>query len=251
MPTRVPISHKRPHRRRARTNNRSHRSHRSRPTANRRSHRSRPTANRRSRGTRSRDDILRSRDANRDGRHSHGSRDSRDRPALRSSRKPLLSLLCRRHRTSPSSRPRFLPHRGRLDCHLRCLKESLLPVLQGRQTRCSPATMTIQRPPIRAGLCSDAFVLKFASLGASSPPFSPRQMLNRWAAFESDSRHLYTGVLSRCEAICSNCVTTSQVRLGGAKREYAGEGTREGAGCRAGGTCLFLRVLALNLAAGL
>ena len=41
-------------------------------------------------------------------------------------------------------------------------------------------TMTIQRPPI--GPCFDAFVLKFASLGASSTP-SPL-MLDRWAAFK-------------------------------------------------------------------
>jgi len=41
------------------------------------------------------------RGGNRD-RRSHGSRDSRDGPALRLSRKTLLNLLCQRHRTSPS-----------------------------------------------------------------------------------------------------------------------------------------------------
>jgi len=88
LATRVSISRRRPHRRRERTSHRSRRSH--------------PIANRRSRGTRSRDDILRSRDANRDSRRSHGSRDSRDGPALRLNRNAFLSLLCRRRRTLPS-----------------------------------------------------------------------------------------------------------------------------------------------------
>ena len=48
---------------------------------------------------------------------------------------------------------------------------SLLPVLQGPPTRCPPATMTIQQPPILVGPCFDAFVLKFASLGASVNSF--------------------------------------------------------------------------------
>src|SRR6185295_17189474 len=42
--------------------------------------------------------------------------------------------------------------------------------------------MTIQRTPIPVGPCFDVFVLKFASLGASSTP-SPL-MLDRWAAFK-------------------------------------------------------------------
>src|SRR6187549_3016921 len=69
-------------------------------------------------------------------------------------------------------------HRGRLDCHLRCLKwVSLLPVLQEPQTRCLPPTMTIQQPPIPVGPCFDGFALKIASLGASVNSFYSPQLL--------------------------------------------------------------------------
>src|SRR6187200_1038863 len=56
--------------------------------------------------------------------------------------------------------------------------------------------MTIQQPPVPVGPCFDTFVLKFALLGASSTPSLLRQMLDRWAAFESESRHLCTRVIT-------------------------------------------------------
>src|SRR5262249_26257833 len=65
-----------------------------------------------------------------------------------------------------SSQANVLPRRGRPDCHFRCLKRAGLPagppgtrVLQGLQTRCPPATTTIQRPLAPGGLCSAAFSL--------------------------------------------------------------------------------------------
>jgi hypothetical protein len=145
------------------------------------------------------------------------------------SRKTLLNLLCQRHRTSPSSRPRFLPRQGRLDCHPRCLKcVSLLRVHQGRPTRCPPATMTIQRPLILVGPCFGAFVLKFVSLEASSPPSPLRADAGRWAAFQSDSRHLRTGADN---VVAKPFVQTASrdditVRLAALRTEDEGEGTR-------------------------
>jgi hypothetical protein len=48
--------------------------------------------------------------------------------------------------------------------------------------------MIILQPPIPAGPCFDALVLKFVSLGHSFPL---RQMLDRWAAFKSDGQYLF------------------------------------------------------------
>src|ERR1700751_2942976 len=101
------------------------------------------------------------------------------------------------------------------DCHLRCRGwESYRPVLEGPQRRCSPATMTIQRPPILVEPCFDGFVLNYAWLVASSPPSPLRQMLDRWAAFQSDSRHLCTRVITSLRSHSFKLpVTISQVRL--------------------------------------
>src|SRR5262249_412804 len=69
-------------------------------------------------------------------------------------------------RQPPQPWQRFLPHRGRPDCHLRCLKwVSLLAVLQGPQKQCSPATTTNQRPQVQVGFCYDPSALKSALFG--------------------------------------------------------------------------------------
>ena len=98
--------------------------------------------------------------------------------------------------------------------------------------------MTIQRPPILAGLCSDAFVSKFASLGASSPPSPLRQMLDRLAAFHRrQPPSLYRGdnVIAKPVVRTASCVTISQVRWGGARKEYARQRTCQGCETRCGG----------------
>src|SRR6188472_3103 len=99
--------------------------------------------------------------------------------------------------------------------------------------------MTIQRPPILVGLCSDAFVSKFASLGASSPPSPLRQMLDRLAAFQRrQPPSLYRGdnVIAKPVVQTASCVTISQVRWGGARKEYARQRTCQG--CETNGQAL-------------
>src|SRR5262249_8577552 len=85
--------------------------------------------------------------------------------------------------------------------------------------------MTIQRPPILVGACFDGFVLDYAWLGASSPPSPLRQMLDRSAAFRSDSRHLCTRVITSLRSHSFKLhVTKSQVRLTALKESMQAKG---------------------------